>query len=342
MKCIIDNVEIKSILTYLPENLKEMSSFASLYGEKAVEETIANSGISRVHVAKEKETTSDMCYEAATALFEKENIDRSTIDGIVFVSLTPDYAFPATSVVLQGRLCLSKDVVAFDTAYGCSGYIYGVFQAASLIGSGACKNVLLLAGDTNSKILDQNEKSNAMVFGDAASATLISFGEGSLGFDLHTDGYIYDTVINKNSGYRCWPENLDQTFNDQGMKGDDVFSIIVSQGPRTIKNVLELVGWDKDEVDFYGLHQATKITIDFMRKKLKLAQPEKAPFDIENYGNTGPTTVPLVLTDYPYRAGGIDTTNWKKVVLAAYGVGMSWGSIACNLSKTHIYRPINQ
>ena len=342
MKCIINNVEIKSLITCLPEDIKEMSIYKQIYGEKVVLDTIASSGIERVHVAKQSETTSDLCFQAAEALFEKEGIEKSKIDGIIFVSLTPDYSFPATSVVLQGRLGLSKEIVAFDTAYGCSGYIYGVFQAASLIGSGACNNVLLLAGDTNSKILDQNQKSMAMVFGDAASATLIGKGEGSLGFDLHTDGYAYDTVINKNGGYRFWPANRDKNFNDQGMRDDDVFSIIVSQGPRTIKAVLGLMGWDKDEVDFFGLHQATKITVDFMRKKLKLAHPEKAPFDIENYGNTGPTTVPLVLTDYPYRADGIDTSTWKKVVLAAYGVGMSWGSIACDLSKTHIYRPINQ
>ena len=139
-----------------------------------------------------------------------------------------------------------------------------------------------------------------------------------------------------------WPQNLDKNFNDQEMKDDDVFSLIVSQGPRTIRAVLELMGWEKDDVDFFGLHQATKITIDFMRKKLRLAHPERAPFDIENYGNTGPTTVPLVLTDFPYRVSGIDTSNWNKVVLAAYGVGMSWGSIACDLSRTHIYQPINQ
>jgi 3-oxoacyl-[acyl-carrier-protein] synthase-3 len=102
------------------------------------------------------------------------------------------------------------------------------------------------------------------------------------------------------------------------------------------------MGWDKDDVDFYGLHQATKITIDFMRKKLKLAYPERAPFDIENYGNTGPTTVPLVLTDFPHRNNGVDSSKWHKVVLAAYGVGMSWGSVACDLSKTHLYKPINQ
>lgn len=106
--------------------------------------------------------------------------------------------------------------------------------------------------------------------------------------------------------------------------------------------MLEQMGWDKDEVDFYGLHQATKITVDFMCRKLKLAHPERAPFDIQNYGNTGPTTVPMLLTDWPYRAEGIDTSKWNKVILAAYGAGLSWGSIACDLSKTHIYRPINQ
>ena len=342
MHCIINNVEIKSIITCLPETIKEMTAFNSTYGEKVVTETITSSGIERIHVARPDETTSDLCFKAAEALIEKEGIDKASIDGIIFVSLTPDYAFPATSVVLQGRLGLSKEIVAFDTAYGCSGYIYGVFQAATLIGSGACNNVLLLAGDTNSKILDQNQKSMAMVFGDAASATIISKGEGSLGFDLHTDGYAFDTVINKNAGYRCWPANRDKDYNDQGMRDDDVFSIIVSQGPRTIKALLNLMEWDKDDVDFFGLHQATKITVDFMRKKLKLSHPERAPFDIENYGNTGPTTVPLVLSDYPYRAADIDTAKWKKVVLAAYGVGMSWGSVGCDLSKTHIYRPINQ
>ena len=183
-----------------------------------------------------------------------------------------------------------------------------------------------------------------MVFGDAGSATVVSRGETDLAIHIQNNGYDYKTVIWDGKGYRKWPYNLspDYVTEEPPMQGDDVFSFIVSVGPKTIKSVLELVGWDKDEVDFYGLHQATKITVDFMRRKLKLAHPERAPFDIQNYGNTGPTTVPLVLTDYPYRAEGVDTSTWHKVILAAYGVGLSWGSIACDLSKTKIYRPINQ
>lgn len=344
MKCIIKNIEIKSIATCLPKSILEISSLVEKFGEKEVSDTIKGSGIERLHVAAEHETTADLCFEAAELILNTENIDRSSIDGLVFVSQTFDYFNPATSCVLQARLGLSKECVCFDISFGCSGYINGIFQAASLISSGACKNVFVLAGDTNSKMVDKEEKSSYMVFGDAGSATIVSEGSGLLAFHIMNNGYDYQTVMNSETGYRCWPANRSEGYKTPSgnMNGDDVFSFIVSVGPKTIKSVLEIVGWDKDEVDFYGLHQATKITVDFMRRKLKLTYPERAPFDITNYGNTGPTTVPLVLTDWPFRADGVDTSTWQKVILAAYGVGLSWGSIACDLSKTHIYRPINQ
>lgn len=344
MKCIFKNVEIKSIATCLPEKVVEMTSYVGKFGHKVVEETINGSGIERIHEAAIGETTADLCQRAAELIFEKEHIDRNTIDGVVFVSQTFDYFNPATSCVLQGKLGLSKDCVCFDISFGCSGYINGIFQAASLITSGACNTVLVLAGDTNSKNHNKENKSDVMVFGDAGSATIVGRGDTDLAIHIQNNGYDYKTVIWDGRGYRKWPQNLspDYVTEEPPMQGDDVFSFIVSVGPKTIKSVLELVGWDKDEVDFYGLHQATKITVDFMRRKLKLAYPERAPFDIENYGNTGPTTVPMVLTDWPNRAEDIDTSTWHKVVLAAYGVGLSWGSIACDLSKTKIYRPINQ
>ena len=344
MKCIIKNICINSIATCLPEKVVEMTSYADIFGEKVVEDTIKGSGIERLHVAAVGETTADLCQRAAELIFDRENIDRSSIDGVVFVSQTFDYFNPATSCVLQGKLGLSNDCVCFDISYGCSGYIYGIFQAASLIGSGACNKVLVMAGDTNSKFVDPDDKSSVMVFGDAGSATIVSKGEGQLAFHIMSNGYDYKTVLWDGLGCRAHPQNRqpDYRSKDAPMSGDDVFSFIVSVGPKTIKSVLDLVGWNKDEVDFYGLHQATRITVDFMRRKLKLAHPDRAPFDIQNYGNTGPTTVPMVLTDWPHRAKDIDTSIWKKVVLAAYGVGLSWGSIACDLSKTKIYSPINQ
>lgn len=343
MKCLIENIDVKCIATCLPETVLEMSSLKEKFGEKAVEDTIKGSGIERLHVAAEHETTADLCEEAANNLFAATKIDKNEIDGIVFVSQTMDYYNPATSCVLQGKLGLKEECVCFDISYGCSGYIYGLFQSAILINSGACKNVLLLAGDTNTKLVNQNNRSSLMVFGDAGSATLISKGGSRMGFHICSDGYNYTTVLNDRLGFRKFPENRREDYEPEpSMSGDDVFSFIVSVGPKTIKTVLELMGWDKDEVDFYGLHQATKITVDFMRKKLKLAHPERAPFDIQNFGNTGPTTVPMVLTDWPQRTEGVDTSTWRKVVVAGYGVGLSWGSVACDLSKTLILKPINQ
>ena len=344
MKCKFDNISIRSIATCLPEQVLELSTLTDRFDAKAVADTIRGSGIERLHVARPHETTSDLALQAARLIMDSEGLDPQTIGGIVFVSLTCDYSSPATSCVLQGALGAPLDCVCFDIPYGCSGYIYGLFQAALLISSGACERVMVMGGDTYSKTVDPMERASAMVFGDGAFATLVERGTGSLAFHICSDGYNYQTVLNDRTGYRKWPENrfADYVPDRPEMEGEAVFGFIITVGPKTIRTVLEYVGWDKDEVDFYGVHQATKVTVDFMRKKLKLAHPERAPFDIANYGNTGPCTVPLLLSDWPYRAEGIDTSTWHKVVLSGYGVGLSWGSVACDLSQTKIYRPINQ
>jgi 3-oxoacyl-[acyl-carrier-protein] synthase-3 len=104
--------------------------------------------------------------------------------------------------------------------------------------------------------------------------------------------------------------------------------------------MLEDMNWDKDEVDFFALHQATKVTLDFVRKRLKLDK-KKSPFYLQNYGNTSSTTIPLVICSYVH-SECIDTSSWKKVIMSGFGIGLSWGSIACDLSNTRIYKPINQ
>lgn len=341
MKCLINNVRIKAIATCLPERSFEMESLKLSHNDKTIDITLKATGIVRTHQAEENVTTSDLCFRAAEEIFNSGVIERSEIDGVVFVSQTFDYLDPATSVVLQHRLGLSQETVCFDISYGCSGYIYGLFQSCVLIKSGACKNVLLMAGDTNSKMMDMTNLSKRMVFGDAGSASIISEGDSSMGFHICSNGGGADVVMNTSGGFRNWPANKQTMISDNTNNGDDVFSFIVSCGPKTIKTMLEFMGWDKDEVDFYGLHQATRITIDYMRKKLKIAE-DKTPFGIKNYGNTGPTTVPLILTDYPNGIERKDTSTWHKVILAAYGVGLSWGSVACDLSQTRLFKPINQ
>ena len=347
MKCKIEGIDIEAIATYLPPNIREMDSLIPVYGEKVVKQTVLGSGIERLHVADDDQTSSDMCYEAAEYLIEKEQIDRSKIDGLVMVSQTFDYLGPASSIILQDRLQLSKDTVCFDIIYGCSGYIYGVYQATMMIASGSCDKVLLVNGETNTKLMDDREKDQVMVFGDCASATMITKGKGQLAFHILSDGSRHKAVVNLVNGFRT-PILLRN--NEVPMKSDGtpvvaindgmaVFDFIIHDGKDSIRTMLEYMNWEKDEVDFYAFHQATKVTLDFMRKRLKLDK-NKSPFCLQDYGNTSSTTIPLVLSSYVQNEH-VDPSKWNKVIMSAYGLGLSWGSIACDLSNTRIYKPIN-
>jgi len=348
MKCKLEGIDIKAITTYLPPKIREMDSLIPVYGKKVVMQTVLGTGIERLHVAGDEQTTTDMCFEAAEHLINKEKINRDEIDGLVMVSQSFDYLGPASSIILQDKLQLSKQTVCFDIIYGCSGYIYGIYQAAMMVSSGTCSNVLLVNGELNTKLMDDREKDQVMVFGDCASATLISKGEGQLTFNIMSDGSRHKAVVNLVNGFRTpiLLKNNEVPLKPDGKPvkaindGMAVFDFIVHDGKESISKMLDYMNWDKGEVDFFALHQATKVTLDFMRKRLKLDK-KKSPFCLQNYGNTSSTTIPLVLSSYSH-SEGIDTSNWKKVIMSGYGIGLSWGSIACNLSNTNIYEPINK
>lgn len=352
MKCILNNIAIQAIATYLPTEILEMDSLIDLYGEKTVETIKKTTGVERVRVAAEKETASDMCYTAAESLIVNEGIERTEIDGLVFISQTPDYRLPATSVILQDRLGLSKETVCFDISYGCSGYIYGLFQASLLVSSGSCKKVLVLAGDTTTKMINSKDRAQRMVFGDCGSATLVVSGVGSLGFHIASDGDGHDKVIIPAGGYRI-PSSKETKLEVEDKDGNlrsqedlyndglSVFNFIIQNGRASINTIMEYMNWEKEDVKLYALHQATSFTVNFLVKRLKI-EKEKAPVNITNYGNTGPATIPLILTDMYNVKTNVDTSAWDKIIMSAYGVGLSWGSIACDLSQTKIYEPINK
>jgi 3-oxoacyl-[acyl-carrier-protein] synthase III len=352
MKCLIKNIKIQAIATYLPTNILEMDSLNDLYGEDNVKMVIKATGVERARIADEKQTASDMCFEAASFLIEKEKIKKEDIDGLVFVSQTADYRAPATSIILQDKLGLSKETVCFDIPYGCSGYIYGIFQAATLIGSGACKKVMVLAGDTTTKLINPKDRAQRMVFGDAGSATIVSSGKGEIGFHIGSDGSEFEKVIVPAGGFRTpsteetRKEIIDsdgnvRTLDNLYMDGIAVFNFIIKYGQKSIKTLLDYMQWEKKDVKFWAMHQATRFTLNNLRKRLNI-DIDKVSINLTNYGNTGPATIPLVLTDICSIESGIDTSQWDKVIMSGYGVGLSWGSIACNLQNTNFYQPLNK
>jgi 3-oxoacyl-[acyl-carrier-protein] synthase-3 len=349
MKALIDNTNISAIASWLPTDSLEMSALASEYGVQEVNNIIKTTGIKRSRIATASDTASDMCFRAAVHLMEKEHIDKSQIDGLVFVSQTADYILPSTSVCLQDRLGLGKETVCLDIHYGCSGYIYGLFQAALWISSGACRNVLVLAGDTTSKLIHSKDKSLRMVFGDCGTATLLTHGDHPMGITIHSDGSGFNRLIVPAGGFRTPAsektselhydkDKNGRTANDIFMDGMSIFNFVIVNVPKDINELLDLMNWQKDEVGLYTLHQANEFMVNYIRKKLNVSQ-EKVPVNVENYGNTGPASIPLLFSDMMSSTSAFDL---KKVIMSGFGVGLSWGSIACNMSETRFYSPINK
>ena len=348
MRVILHNVQLKSVASWLPTNNLEMKDLASVYGEAEVNTIIKTTGVERARIADSDMCSSDMCQYAAEALIEKDGIDKSQIDGLVFVSQTMDYILPSTSISLQHRLGLSKDTVCMDVHYGCSGYIYGLFQAAVWISTGACENVLVLAGDTTSKMINPHDKSLRMVFGDCGTASLVTKGDADMGFHIQSDGSGAESLIVPAGGFRTpvseatsvleWDQdNNGRTKNDLYMDGTEIFNFAIARVHKNINTLIDDMQWTKEDVGFYGLHQANDFMLNYVRKRLKIT-PELAPSNCKNYGNTGPATIPLLLTD----VAGNGQYDLCKSILCGFGVGLSWGSVATDLSRTRFYEPINK
>lgn len=348
MKTIIPNIDISAITSFLPTENLELFSLSSEYGEKAVTTIMQATGIERVRISGKDQTASDLCFEAAIHLLRNEKLEKTQIGGLVFVSQTPDYVLPSTSIILQDRLQLSKETICIDIRYGCSGYIYGILQAALWINTCGCENVLVLAGDTSSKIINQKDKSLRMVFGDCGTATLVKKGNSSLGFSINSDGSGYDRLIIPAGGFRrpftestkkivFDEDNNGRTQEDMYMDGMAIFDFVITNVHKNINDLITQMGWEKNEVGLYALHQANKFIVNSVRKKMKI-ENEKVPLDVANYGNTGPATIPLLLTNL----GKETSYNLEKVIMCGFGVGLSWGSIAGDLRNTHFYEPINK
>lgn len=343
MKSKISGVDIKAISCAVPKNAFQIASLGSIWGESEIRRIISTSGIEEVRIADEKTTTADLCVRAAEVIFEKLPVSKDSIDGIVFVSQTPDYILPATSCTLQSRLGISQEAVAIDINHGCTGYIYGVFLSSMLVASGSCRRVLLLAGDTTSKLIAAHDRSLRTIFGDGSSATIIEKGERSLYFRFKTDGERYDRLIVPAGGMRiprseesCVARKMENgNYRSQEhlfMDGIEVMKFALSDVPSLVEKLLIDVGWSKTDVGCYVFHQANKFIIEYVIKKMKLPT-EAVPIAVKKYGNTGPASIPITLAQGLIDET-LDSSSLRSTVAAGFGVGFSWGAFASDLSGT--------
>ncbi|GBF48843.1 beta-ketoacyl-acyl-carrier-protein synthase III [Leptospira ryugenii] len=347
MKADIKNVRISHIVTALPKTVVEISSMANVF-DQDLESIMKHTGVERIHVASESQCTSDLSEAAANYIFENLGVSRESIGAIVFVSQTPDFIFPPTSTCLQDRLKLRRDITAFDINYGCSGFIYGLFQAAILLNSANIERVLVLAGDTLTRTINQRDRSLRLLIGDGSSATILEKGEGRLYFNIKTDGSGAQHVILPAGGFRNPKSETTKMEHEKEfgnirsdenffMNGMEVMNFALKEIPPLIKETLSDVNWTDADVGFYGLHQANKFLIEYVSKKARL-DVNKVPISVRNFGNTSPATIPLMLTDQHEKLR--QEGRLEKAILCGFGVGLSWGAVTVDLSKTEFVGPI--
>lgn len=324
-------VYIKEIAYYLPENVVSNEDLVREFPEWSVDKIADKVGVCKRHVAFSEETATDLAVLAAEALFTKGMVKREDIDFVLFCTQSPDYKLPSSACIIQDRLGLGTQCGAFDFNLGCSGYEYGLAVAKGLVMSGISSNVLLLTGETYNHYLHPRDKGNRTIFGDGASATVISTeGFATIGeFSLGTDGSGAKYLIVKSGGAR-FPEKFNDLSFDEGgnpissdhlnMDGQDIFVFTLTKVPKMIKDVLSKNGLQKEDVDLFVFHQANKYMLEHLRKKLKI---EEVKFfdNLAFMGNTVSSTIPIALCDA--REQGKLRGN---VLLAGFGVGLSWGA----------------
>ena len=317
---------IAGVVSCVPTRVVDNAPFIERFGEKA-RDIEKMTGVRERRWTDPDTTTADLCQRAAETLLDRLGWERDTVDALFFVTQTPDYRLPATACALQGRLGLGKHVIAFDVNLGCSGYPYGLWLAMTTVAGGAARRVLLLVGDTITKTVDSEDRSTAMLFGDAGTATAIEVDEAGHGrFILGTDGLGERQLMIAEGAYRAAPIPAEDVAGPKAdalyMDGGAIFNFTLATVPSLVASTLE-EGGGIDQFDAFLFHQANAFMLRHLAKKAKLPA-ERVPMNIDRFGNTSSATIPLLMTteladrlrDTPTRLG-----------MFGFGVGFSWGSV---------------
>ena len=337
--CIRDRY-IKALSYYLPERIVTNAELLKDFPEWSVDKVTAKVGVTSRHLAADNETAGDLAEKAARRLFEEYGISPSEIDFLLLCTQSPDYFLPSTACLLQHRLGIPVTSGAFDYNLGCSGCIYGLAVAKGLVSAGIARNVLLLTAETYSKYLHPSDKSNRSIFGDGAAACLISTdGFVEIGdFVCGTDGSGAENLIVKTGASKqrkptgIFKEDEEgHTWYDDYlyMNGGAIFNFTLETVPVLVRQLLDKSGSQKEEIDYFIFHQANKFMLNTIRKVCVLPK-EKFYVSLENTGNTVSSTVLIGLKDCllngTIKAG-------MQVVVAGFGVGLSWGGTILKFSN---------
>ncbi len=339
-----NGVGISGLSAAVPKNIYHNRTDNKYFESDDAEKIVEKIGVEERRVTDRDMCSSDLGLAAAERLLGDMNIDRSSIDALIFVSQTADYRIPATGIILQHKLGLPKTCAAFDVNLGCSGFVYGLSMAYSFATQPTVDRVLLINAETRTKVYSFKDRKTGFLFGDAATVCLVERGEiyGESYFKLDSDGSKADYIMIKSGGYRnpCTSESFLEKEQPGGcfhsdeqvhMDGEGVFEFVITNVPRHVREVLRLSQLEKEEVDYYVFHQANRFMNEHVRKMLKL-EKEKVPYSFEKFGNTSSVSIPLTIATSVKDKFDIP----RKILVSGFGVGLSLASAFFTLSTPHI------
>ncbi len=339
----INNVRISGISGCVPQRVERNQDYPYLNKDE-IEKYINTIGVKERHCAIHDGSicTSDLCFKASEKLISDLCWDKEDIQLLIFVSHTADYKLPATACILQDRLGLSKSCMAFDIPLGCSGFVYGLGVAASIMQSGFIKKGLLMVGNTQSVYAAPKDQSTSLLFADGGTVTALEYcnNTDSMEFNYFTNGAGKNALIVPDGGCRN-PFNIDslnesvdkdgviRTRLHEKMDGLEVFSFATTTVPKSINALIDRFSIDKDSIDYLLLHQANLFLCEKIRKKLKFSEKQTV-YNIDRYGNTSGASIPLLMVTELNEK--LQTENLQ-FIASGFGVGLSLGSVRFSTNK---------
>lgn len=340
-----DHSKIVGVSACVPEKKIHFSEYNGLYSEKELKKKVKVTGIEFRRFASDKQCGSDFAEAAANQLLNDLHIPRESIDILIYLTQTPDYlGIPPTSCILQHKLGLLKSTGAFDINMNCSGFVYAL-STAFAYSSATRARVLLLVGETLSKVNSPTDKTVALLFGDGGAAILIDYDEerNTSFFSLNTDGENYSAIIIPDGGYRNqitkksldpvqYPDGSIRRMNQGVMDGMKVFDFTQEVVVPDVRKVLNEAKKSVNDIAYFFFHQANKFMIDQFSVELNVDK-KKCPISLDRFGNTSTVSIPLgIVADF----GENGTKDFGTVIFSGYGGGLSWGTACLDLNNCYV------
>lgn len=345
----IKNVSLRGVTGTVPNHPVKSADLPFFTKEEA--DTFDNTvGIKNRYIASDDVCASDLCFDAAERLIAGLGWEKNTIDVLLFASVTGDFKTPPTSAILQDRLGLPLTTFVLDVPMGCCGCMYGINVAGNLLSAGTAKRAIVLVGDTAMRMGNPKDKSRGPLFGDSGTALALEYDPTAddIIIDFNTFGSGFQALMTPHGGYRHpvtkesfvevdYGNGIIRAPKDALINGLDVLSFAITRPPVSVKKMLEHQGLDKDnDVDFFLIHQANKLIVDRLVKKLKLPI-EKVPYNLQKFGNLGGASILMLMAS---EIASDLSTRKLTLLCSSFGLGLTWGTMVLR-TRPMLVLPIN-